>query len=90
MGFNIWHETFYQMEAEMNAESQALKGNNTMKRLVKGIYPNVPASLPKVLDSTVSLINEGRRARGEEEVSIEEAAKIFFDNSVQFFGIRIN
>ena len=75
MGFNIWHETFYQMEAEMNAESQALKGNNTMKRLVKGIYHNVLASLPKVLDSTVSLMNEGRRAKGEEEIRIEETFK---------------
>lgn len=89
MGFNTCRETFYQMEAETNAEFQALNGKKR-KRLVKGIYPNVPASLPKVLDSTVSLINEGRRARGEEEVSIEEAGKIFFDNSVQFFGIRIN
>ena len=75
MGFNIWHVTFYQMEDEMNAESQALKGNNTMKRLVKGIYHNVLASLPKVLDSTVSLMNEGRRAKGEEEIRIEETFK---------------
>ena len=88
MGFNACRETFYQVEAETNEEFQAFNGKKR-KRLIKGIYPNVPSSLPKVLDCTVDLLNEGRRERNEKELSTEDAARTFFENSVNFFGIRV-
>ena len=87
MGFNDCRDTYYQVEAETNEEFKALNGKKR-KRLIKGIYPNVPSSLPKVFESTVALLNEGRRERGEEEISSEEAAKIMFDTSVKFFNIK--
>jgi len=87
MGFNACRETFYQVEAEFNDEFQVLKSKKK-KNLIKGMYPNVPSSLPQVFKYTVDLLNEGKRERGEEEISAEDAAKAFFDNSVKFFGFH--
>jgi TatD DNase family protein len=88
MGFKGCRESYFEIEAEINAEFQALKSKKR-KGLVKGIYPNVPSSLPMVLETTVDLLNEGRTERGETLLSTEDAAKIFHKNSVNFFGIQI-
>lgn len=87
MGFNGCRNTYYEVEAEVNADFQALNGKKR-KRLIKGTYPNVPGSLPKVLGYAVELLNEGRRDRNDVELSIEEAARLFFQNSVSFFRIQ--
>jgi TatD DNase family protein len=58
------------------------------KRLQKGIYPNVPSSLPMVLDHVVDCLNIGRRSRGEWELSREEVAESTTQNAIQFFGFQ--
>eukprot|EP00557_Chaetoceros_sp_GSL56_P012753 CAMPEP_0176486414 /NCGR_PEP_ID=MMETSP0200_2-20121128/5555_1 /TAXON_ID=947934 /ORGANISM="Chaetoceros sp., Strain GSL56" /LENGTH=395 /DNA_ID=CAMNT_0017883113 /DNA_START=418 /DNA_END=1605 /DNA_ORIENTATION=- len=89
MGFTSCRELFYKVESEMDhgggVAFQQLN-SKTKKRYLKGIYPNVPSSLPMVLECTVSFINEGRRQRGEDEISLHDAAKMFYDNAVDFFG----
>lgn len=87
MGFNSCRDTYYEVESETNPDFQALNGKKR-KRLIKGTYPNVPSSLPKVLGCAVELLNEGRRDRNEAELSIEDAASRFFENSVRFFRIH--
>ena len=87
MGFNSCRDTYYEFEAETNAEFQAFNSKKR-KRLIKGIYPNAPSSLPKVLDSAVELLNEGRRDRNEEELSTKDVARMFFENAANFFGIQ--
>jgi TatD DNase family protein len=56
------------------------------KRLLKGTYPNVPSSLPKVFNCVSTLINEGRRDRGLDLYSDEYVAGVLRENSIRFFG----
>ena len=88
MGFNSCRGTYYQVETQINEEFQALNGKKK-KRLMKGIYPNVPSSLPKIFDYAVELINDGRKERGEEALNVENAARTFFQNSINFFGLQL-
>jgi Mg-dependent DNase len=89
MGFASCRDLFYQVESGMNGGVAFEQLSNKMKkRYLKGIYPNVPSSLPMVLECTVNLINEGRRQRGEDEIVLEGAAKMFHDNAVDFFGFN--
>jgi len=82
MGFNDCRCTFYDEEGELLASLNGKK----RKRLLKGIYPNVPSSLTLVLKGVVDVLNEGRRERGEEELSCEELGRITTENAVEFFG----
>jgi TatD DNase family protein len=86
MGFASCRDLFYKVESERNDSAFQQLNNKTKKRYLKGIYPNVPSSLPMVLESVVYWINEGRRQRGEDEISLQDAAKIFHENAVEFFG----
>lgn len=85
MGFTNCRDTFYNVENEINQEYQLLKSKKK-KSLVKSIYPNVPSALPKVLEHVVNVINEGRRERNEEELSVEFVASCLYENSKMFFG----
>jgi len=88
MGFSSCRESYYQIEVKTNDDFLNLNSKKR-KRLVKGIYPNVPSSLPKVLDCVVELVNEGREERAsEDEIRFEDAAKTLFSNSIKFFGMR--
>jgi len=87
MGFNMCRVSFYKVEEVINDDFMALKSKKR-KNLVKGQYPNVPSSLPQVMECAVDLMNEGRRNRGEDEISIEDSSKIIFDNSAKFFSIK--
>ena len=59
------------------------------KRLQNTVYPNVPSSLPLVLDHVVECINTGRKIRGEKEVTREYVAHATTKNAIQFFGFKI-
>jgi len=85
MGFNTCRETYYDIESDINTEFQSLNSKKR-KRLIKGIYPNVPSSLPKVFEKVVEYINDGRNERGEVCLSVEDAASKFYQNSKAFFG----
>lgn len=106
MGFANCRETFFAEEEEGREDSEAsgdvsggrkplLAGLNSKKRkrLVKGQYPNVPSSLPLVLQKAWELVNEGKKERaesGEEEcapLSLDEFARITTGNAVDFFGM---
>ena len=82
MGFPTCRDLYFEMEGYT---FQALSSKQK-KRLVKGIYPNVPSSLPKVFDCVVELINEGRKERGSEPFTADYVAQRLFDNSIRFFG----
>ena len=83
MGFNGCRDAYFENEGD---EFQNLTSKKK-KRLLKAIYPNVPSALPIVLETTVGLINEGKRMRNEEEISIEAAASQFFKTSMNFFRV---
>lgn len=87
MGFNGSRDSYYQVETAFNEDFQALNGKKR-KRLLKGIYPNVPSSLPLVLEESVKLINEGRKERGEDEIEIGDAAELFYKTSANFFRFQ--
>lgn len=85
MGFNTCRESYYNIESMINDEFNTLKSKKR-KSLMKGIYPNVPAALPKVLEHVVETLNVGRKEREEEELSIEMVASTFLNTSKSFFG----
>jgi TatD DNase family protein len=85
MGFANCRETFYAVENEINQEFQLLKSKKK-KSLVKSIYPNVPSALPKVLEHVANVLNEGRRERNEEELTMDFVASCLYENSKMFFG----
>merc|ERR1740124_847568 len=87
MGFTACRASYYKMEEERDgSEFRELSGKKK-KRLVKGVYPNVPSALPMVLECVVECVNEGRRER--REVEEEDVANILFENSVRFFGFCV-
>lgn len=81
MGFNGCRDSFYEFG---DAEFQNLS-SKSKKRILKSIYPNVPSALPRVLETVVDLINEGRGERGEEVVCLETASNQIFATSKSFF-----
>ena len=85
MGFNTCRESYYNIESIINDEFNTLKSKKR-KSLIKGIYPNVPAALPKVLEHVVETMNVGKKERGEDELSVEMVASTFFNTSQSFFG----
>jgi len=93
MGFESCRETFYEEErrwAEVEGKESPFGTWKAKKKksLRKGMYPNVPGALDKVLEGVWEEINAGRRERGEEEVSLEELARITTENAVRFFGLE--
>ena len=58
------------------------------KKLIKGQYPNVPSSLPLVLEGLVRALNDGKKSRGELILSIEEVAAATTNNAIEFFGFN--
>ena len=88
MGFKQCRETFYDIESVMNKDFQSLKSKQK-KSLIKGIYPNVPSALPKVLEHVTNMLNEGRNEREEDPLPIQYVAECLFDNSKRFFGFDL-
>lgn len=90
MGFTACRASYYKAEAEAeDSDFRELSGKKK-KKLIKGIYPNVPSALTLVLACVVECVNEGRVERGELELlEVEEVASVLFDNSVRFFGFCV-
>lgn len=82
MGFPSCRDLHFEMEGDA---FQSLSSKQK-KRLLKGTYPNVPSSLPKVLDCVVTLLNEKRQEVGSEPLSRESVSRQIFDTSIRFFG----
>lgn len=58
------------------------------KRLQNSMYPNVPSSLPIVLDEVVKLLNQGTMERGQDVLEREQVARITTENAIDFFGFE--
>jgi TatD DNase family protein len=71
-----------------NDEYAASLNSKKRKRLYNSVYPNVPSSLPIVLDQVVRLLNEGRMERGQEVLEREQVARITTQNAIRFFGFK--
>jgi TatD DNase family protein len=84
MGFDGSRERWLEKQGEFVESLNSKK----RKRLQKGMYPNVPSSLPMVLDHVVECLNTGRKARGEEEISREDVADATTKNAIEFFGFK--
>jgi len=80
MGFPSCRDLYFDMEGD----AFQVLSSKQKKRLLKGTYPNVPSSLPKVLDRVVHLLNEGKKA--SEHLSKEYVASVIFENSLRFFN----
>jgi len=77
MGF----ATCRQLYLDKNMDSMATLNSKQRKRLTTGTYPNVPSSLPKVLDQVVELL-DGTYTR-------EEVARQTTENAIAFFGFKV-
>ena len=64
MGFSGCRQNYLTKHDEYAASLNSKR----RKRLQNSIYPNVPSSLPIVLDQVVKLLNEGRMERGRRVV----------------------
>ena len=73
---------------EKNAEYATSLNSKKRKRLQNAIYPNVPSSLPVVLEEVVKCLNEGRSKRGEDLLERDELAQITTENAIRFFGFE--
>jgi len=83
MGFARNKDSFFDAEGESFTSLSSKK----RKRLLKSLYPNVPSSLPLVLEAVCNEVNLGREERGEAILSVEELAHITTNNAIDFFGL---
>ena len=83
MGFTGNKDSFF------DAEGEAFTSLNGKKRKrLKSMYPNVPSSLPQVLQAVCDEINIGLEERGEDTLSLHELAQITTQNAINFFGLK--
>jgi TatD DNase family protein len=73
---------------EKQSSHVASRNAKQRKKLQNSLYPNVPSSLPMVLDHVVECLNIGRQLRGERNLSREEVAESTTQNAIQFFGFQ--
>jgi TatD DNase family protein len=73
---------------EKHSEFLASLNRKIRKRLQNSIYPNVPSSLPMVLDEVVRCLNEGRAERDERLLGREDIARATTENAVRLFGFE--
>jgi Tat protein secretion system quality control protein TatD with DNase activity len=78
MGFPTCRQSY--LDKNMEILGAALNSKQR-KRLITGTYPNVPSSLPKVLDQVVELL-DGAYTR-------EEVARHTTENAISFFGFNV-
>jgi len=83
MGFVGNKDSFFDAEGESFTSLSSKK----RKRLLKSLYPNVPSSLPLVLEAVCNEVNLGREERGETILSVEELGHITTNNAIGFFGL---
>ena len=95
MGFRGCRDTFFDA-------SSSVPGTNTIptwydklpgkkkKKLRKAIYPNIPSSLPLVLETVTQCVDEGRVMRGEKSLGNHGVAEVLYQNFIEFFRFGEN
>jgi len=84
MGFQSCCEAYYQCELGHDAFQQL--SSKKKKRYLKCTYPNLPSSLPLLLERILTLINEGRNQRNQPLLTLHELETITTQNAQHFFG----
>ena len=82
MGFKGNKDSFFEAEGESFTSLSSKK-----RKRLKSLYPNVPSSLPLVLEAVCNEVNLGREERGETILSVEELGHITTNNAIGFFGL---
>ena len=87
MGFEGNKDSFFEAEGESFTSLSSKK----RKQLKSSLYPspNVPSSLPLILEAVCNEVNLGREERGETILSVEELGNITTNNAISFFGLDI-
>ena len=85
MGFEGNKDSFFEAEGESFTSLSSKK----RKQLKRSLYPNVPSSLPLILEAVCNEVNLGREERGETILSVEELGNITTNNAISFFGLDI-
>ena len=83
MGFEGNKDSFFEAEGEPFTSLSSKK----RKQLKSSLYPNVPSSLPLILEAVCNEVNLGREERGETILSVEELGHITTNNAIGFFGL---
>lgn len=83
LGFSGNKDSFFDAEGEAFTSLPAKK-----RKRLKSMYPNVPSSLPIVLQAVCDELNCGREERGETKLSLQELARITTENACNFFGLE--
>ena len=73
-----------------HADAVAALSSKKRKRLIGNTYPNLPSALPVVLEAVSRAINEGRVAREEESVTLDQIALQTSRNANQFFKFGLS
>mmetsp|Transcript_14211 Transcript_14211/g.21002 ORF Transcript_14211/g.21002 Transcript_14211/m.21002 type:complete len:367 (+) Transcript_14211:104-1204(+) len=73
---------------EKQSDYLASLNGKKRKKLINNQYPNVPSSLPLVLDHVWTALNNGRQNRGMELLTKEELARATTLNAINFFGFN--
>ena len=83
MGFAGNKDSFFDAEGESFTNLSAKK-----RKRLKSLYPNLPSSLPLILDAVCNEINIGLKEREETSLSRQELAQITTENAISFFGLH--
>ena len=75
--------------AAKHAEYVESLNSKRKKRLLNSMYPNVPSSLPMVVDKVLDEINAGRAERKEDLLTRDALAEATTRNAIAFFGIQL-
>jgi TatD DNase family protein len=84
MGFENCRLNYLQKQGDFLLSLNAKK----RKRIQNSTFPNVPSSLPLVLDEVVNCLNEGRVKRNQVLLERDEVARITTENAIRFFGFK--
>jgi TatD DNase family protein len=84
MGFTNCRLNYLTKQSDFLSSLNAKK----RKRIQNSIFPNVPSSLPLVLDEVVKCLNEGRAKRNQVLLERDEVARITTENAIRFFGFE--
>ena len=83
-GFSLCRVTFFAHQGE----AFSLLPGKKRKKLIKGQYPHVPSYLPQILEGLVRALNDGKKSRGDQILSVEEVAAATTNNAIEFFGFN--
>ena len=84
MGFENCRYHYLQKQGDFLLSLNAKK----RKRIQNSTFPNVPSSLPLVLEEVVTCLNAGRAKRNQVLLERDEVARITTENAIRFFGFK--